>query len=175
MDVASALNQAGSILRDLERVDEAIAAQRRALALDEQYRGAEHPAVARDLCDLAAALLSAGDLSGALACAQRASQLDEQIYGAETPNPARDQAVLGEILRESGEMEASIRATRAALSGFARAYGKAHPVVGSLWNNLGHTYQRMGRLDEGRVVREGELLQRFQRQGRAGRRHRRGG
>ena len=61
---------------------------RRALAIDEQSYGKEHPDVARDLNNLAQLLQATNRLAEAEPLMRRALAIDEQSYGKEHPNVA---------------------------------------------------------------------------------------
>ena len=58
---------------------------RRALAIDEQSYGKEHPEVATDLNNLAALLQATNRLAEAEPLMRRALAIDEQSYGKEHP------------------------------------------------------------------------------------------
>ena len=61
---------------------------RRALAIDEQSYGPEHPDVARDLNNLAQLLQATNRLAEAEPLMRRALAIDEQSYGPEHPDVA---------------------------------------------------------------------------------------
>src|SRR5680860_465843 len=72
---------------------------RRALAIDEQSYGAEHPNVARDLNNLAQLLQATNRLAEAEPLMRRALAIDEQSYGAEHPEVAIDLNNLAQLLQ----------------------------------------------------------------------------
>ncbi|WP_322509971.1 tetratricopeptide repeat protein, partial [Anaerolinea sp.] len=138
----------GTVLRDMNRLVEAEQAHRRALALDERWRGAEHPATARDAVELSGTLLEMGRIHEARDLVERALSMDRACYGERHPAVGRDLAHLGEILRVRNALIEARQATQQALEIFADAFGKDHPLVGTMWNNLGHILHRMNRLDD---------------------------
>jgi len=76
------------LLQATNRLSEAEPLMRRALAIDEQSYGAEHPNVARDLNNLAALLKATNRLSEAEPLMRRALGIFEQSYGATHPDVA---------------------------------------------------------------------------------------
>src|SRR5680860_1122004 len=135
---------------------------RRALAIDEQSYGAEHPNVARDLNNLAQLLQATNRLAEAEPLMRRALAIDEQSYGAEHPEVAIDLNNLAQLLqakwhglsardREVGrEHGQSAHATllaeaeplmRRALAIDEQSYGAEHPEVAIDLNNLAQLLQ----------------------------------
>ena len=78
------------LLRAMNQPEEAEALLRRALAIDERILGPDHPAVARDLVNLAVLLQDGGRLAEAEALVRRALAIDERIYGPDHPSVVRD-------------------------------------------------------------------------------------
>src|SRR5680860_1259347 len=147
---------------------------RRALAIDEQSYGAEHPNVARDLNNLALLLQATNRLAEAEPLMRRALAIDEQSYGAEHPEVAIDLNNLAQLLqakwhglsardREVGrEHGQSAHATllaeaeplmRRALAIDEQSYGAEHPEVATDLNNLAQLLQAKW---HGLVARERE-------------------
>ena len=71
--IATVLINQGHLFEDQDRLDAADAVYKRALAIDEQTRGANHPDVARVLNDLASLSVARGDAQNAVAYSRRAT------------------------------------------------------------------------------------------------------
>ena len=82
------LNNLAQLLQATNRLAEAEPLMRRALAIDEQSYGKEHPNVAIDLNNLAQLLQATNRLAEAEPLMRRALAIDEQSYGKEHPNVA---------------------------------------------------------------------------------------
>ena len=82
---ARLMNQCGLLLLGKALHGEAEPLMRRALAIDEQSFGAEHPNVAIDLNNLAQLLQTTNRLAEAEPLMRRALAIDEQSFGAEHP------------------------------------------------------------------------------------------
>ncbi|MGE3888997.1 MAG: protein kinase [Vicinamibacterales bacterium] len=145
-NLALALQQLGTTLEMLERRDEAIAAYRRALALDrERAERLQGSADARlDLSfshgALGAALLSAGDIGGAREQYQRAIELRQAVADADPENDRATQAVayghqrMAWVEGEGGNLEAALASHERALTVYRqRALG--HPERDRLWSD----------------------------------------
>jgi tetratricopeptide (TPR) repeat protein len=76
------------LLQDTNRLEEAEPLLRRALAIDEQSYGPEHPNVARDLNNLALLLQDTNRLEEAEPLLRRALAINERSLGPEHPNVA---------------------------------------------------------------------------------------
>ncbi len=96
--------QPGSVASATNRLAEAEPLIRRALAIDEQSYGAEHPDVARDLNNLALLLKATNRLAEAEPLMRRALAIDEQSYGAEHPDVARDLNNLALLLKATNRL-----------------------------------------------------------------------
>ena len=76
------------MLQATNRLAEAEPLMRRALAIDEQSYGTDHPDVARDLNNLAQLLQDTNRLAEAEPLIRRALAIDEQSYGTDHPDVA---------------------------------------------------------------------------------------
>ncbi|MEQ1906437.1 MAG: tetratricopeptide repeat protein, partial [Pirellulaceae bacterium] len=89
-EISLAANDLGLLENDEANWDAAEPLYRRALAIDEQSYGAEHPYVAIRLNNLALLLYATNRLAEAELLLRRALAIVEQSYGAEHPNVARE-------------------------------------------------------------------------------------
>ena len=89
-ETANLLNNTGLFFRGRAEYAEARSHYERALEIDEQVYGADHPQVAIDLNNLAGVLQDLGELAQARSHFERALEISEQVYGADHPNVAVD-------------------------------------------------------------------------------------
>jgi len=147
------LEQAGSLwnalgrqLRRLADYASARTALERALGIDEQVYGPEHPKVARDVNNLGGVLRDQGDLAGARECYERALGIDERVYGPEHPKVAIRVNNLGRVLRAEGDLVGARECYERTLGIDERVYGLEHPKVAIRINNLGMVLKDQGDL-----------------------------
>jgi serine/threonine-protein kinase len=112
---ARTLYSLASVKGHLGRPDEAIALARRALSLDQEVVGPEHPLIADDLGLLAETLYSGDQADEALVTAKRALATSEHALGNEHPIVARALATLAEIYGRRGDFDAAERAATRSL------------------------------------------------------------
>ena len=86
--MAIRLNNLALLLQDTNRLAEAEPLMRRALAIDEQSYGPDHPDVAIRLNNLALLLQDTNRLAEAEPLMRRALAIDEKSYGPDHPNVA---------------------------------------------------------------------------------------
>jgi tetratricopeptide (TPR) repeat protein len=108
---------------------------RRALAIDEQSYGPDHPDVARDLNNLAELLQATNRLEGAEPLYHRALAIDEQSYGPDHPN-ATTLNNLAVLLRDTNRLEEAEPLLRRALAIAEQSLGPDHPNIAAALNNL---------------------------------------
>ncbi len=132
-------------------------AHERALAIDEQIYGPDHPAVAIRVNNLGRVLQDLGDLAGAQAAFERALAIDEQIYGSVHPEVATAVSNLGTVLQELGDLSGARSALERALRVFRAVYGEEHPHVATALNNLGSVLKDLGDLVGARAAYERSL------------------
>ena len=92
------------LLQDTNRLAEAEPLMRRALTIDEQSYGPEHPHVAIDLNNLARLLQATNRLTEAEPLMRRALTIDEQSYGPEHPDVAIDLNNLAHLLQATNRL-----------------------------------------------------------------------
>jgi tetratricopeptide (TPR) repeat protein len=103
---------------------------RRALAIDEQSYGTEHPSVARDLNNLASLLQETNRLSEAEPLFRRALAIDEQSYGGVHPLVAVKLWCLAVLLRDTnrlGEAQRLMQRAKVIYEQFEVGNGFEHP------------------------------------------------
>ncbi|MCH8852647.1 MAG: tetratricopeptide repeat protein, partial [Planctomycetes bacterium] len=135
---------------------------RRALAIDEQSYGAEHPNVAIRLNNLAQLLQATNRLAEAEPLMRRALAIDEQSYGAEHPRVATLNN-LAQLLQATNRLEEAEPLMRRALAIDEQSYGAEHPKVARDLNNLAQLLQATNRLAEAEPLmrRHVEIFHKF--------------
>ncbi len=121
---------------------------RRALAIDEESYGAEHPNVAIRLNNLAQLLQATNRLAEAEPLMRRALAIFEQSYGTEAPHVAVNLDNLAQLLQDTNRLEEAESLMRRALAIFMQSYGAEDPHVAGNLNNLAQLLQTTNRLAE---------------------------
>lgn len=140
-DLAAVRSSLGSVARARGLLDEALAHQQAAFALDRERLGEAHPAVARDLHNIAGVLRLEGDLAGALARYREALAIERAALGDAHAATGLTRNSIGLVLMAQDQLddaEVEIAAARDILE--AAAHGEraiAH-------HNLGLIAQRRG-------------------------------
>jgi len=151
------LDMAGRYLRIRGEPGEARPLAERALAIDEQAYGPNHPTVATVLDNLAMVLRDLGRPGEARPLFERALAITEQAYGPNHPQVAAVLNNLAMVLRDLGRPgEARPRFERA-LAITEQAYGPNHPEVATNLNNLAAVLRDLGRPGEARPLAERAL------------------
>ena len=146
--VSQSLNNLAGLLMHTNRLAEAEPLMRRALAIDEQYYGADHPNVAIRLNNLGQLLQDTNRLAEAEPLMRRSLAIDEQSYGAEHPKVANRLNNLAQLLRATNRLpEAEPLMDRVATI-FKNSLGEGHPNVATALNNLAQLLQATNRLAE---------------------------
>jgi len=142
------MNQLGLLLKTQVRFAEAEPLYRRALAIDENSYGPDHPNVARDLNNLAGLLQATNRLVEAEPLMRRALAIDENSYGSDHPDVARDLNNLAGLLWDTNRGAVAEPLMRRALTIDESSYGPDHPKVAIRLNNLAQLLQATNRLVE---------------------------
>ncbi len=142
------LNQAGQRWYNLAEWTRAELLMRRALAIDEQSYGVEHPNVAFRLNNLALLLQATNRLAEAEPLMRRALSIHEQSYDAEHPEVANRLTTLACLLHHTNRLVEAELLMRRALAIDEQSYGAEHPRVAIDLNNLAQLLQATNRLAE---------------------------
>ena len=143
-----ALNSLALLLHDTNRLAEAEPLMRRALAIDEQSFGAEHPSVAIDLNNLAQLLKATNRLAEAESLMRRALAIREQSYGPEHPRVAIALNNLAVLLQDTDRLAEAEPLMRRAMAIDEQSYGPEHPRVAACLSNLAVLLNATDRLAE---------------------------
>ncbi|MEM9399548.1 MAG: tetratricopeptide repeat protein [Verrucomicrobiota bacterium] len=145
---ASLLNEIG--LYHNARAEHALAEplMRRALEIDENGYGPDHPNVAIRLNNLAGLLQDTNRLGEAEPLMRRALEIDENGYGPDHPNVAIGLSNLAQLLKATDRLGEAEPLIRRALKIDENGYGPDHPNVAIHLNNLAGLLQDTNRLAE---------------------------
>ena len=131
------------------QVQEAEGLYKRALAISEKALGANHPAVAQTLNNLACVYGDQGKYSEAEGLYKRALAIREQALGANHPDVAHTLNNLALVYRAQGKYSEAEGLYKRALAIREQALGANHPDVGQTLNNLALVYRDQGKYSGG--------------------------
>jgi tetratricopeptide (TPR) repeat protein len=131
---------------------------RRALAINEQSYGAEHPTVARAVNNLAMLLQATNRLAEAEPLLRRALAIVKQSYGAEHPSVATGLNNLALLLQATNRLSEAEPLMRHALAIDEQAYGAEHPSVAIRLNNLAWLLKDTNRLAKAEPLSERAIM-----------------
>ncbi len=126
----------------------------RALAIREKVLGAEHPATATSLNNLALLLKSQGDYHGARPLYERALAIYEKALGVEHPDTATSLNNLAGLLKSQGDYEAARPLYERALAIYEKALGAEHPSTAATLSNLAGLLDFQGDYEAARPLYE---------------------
>jgi len=147
-DLADALANRGTIHRQQEQFDEAIALNLEALELRERRLGPDHPKVAISLNNLAVIHSNRRELEEAAGYLRRSLTIREKIYEPTHPSIAESLNNLGAILFFQKEYDEAIPIFEKAVEIDRAATGDQHPDFGQSLSNLGNVLHSAERYDE---------------------------
>ena len=145
---AVALNNLASLLQATNRLGEAEVLFRRALDIDANSFGPEHPKVAVRLNNLAELLRETNRLAEAEPLYRRALSILEKSFGSEHPDVAVGLNNLAMVLQETSRLAAAEPLFRRALTIVEKSLGREHPRVARGLNNLAMLLRKANRLAE---------------------------
>ena len=146
--VVAFLNNLGQLLQATNRLAEAEALMKRALAIDEASLGPDHPDVAIRLNNLGQLLQATNRLAEAEALMKRALAIDEASLGPDHPRVAIDLNNLGLLLQATNRLAEAEPLMKRALAIDEASLGPDHPRVAIDLNNLALLLQVTNRLAE---------------------------
>ena len=135
-------------LKDAALYAEAEPLIRRALAIDEQSYGKDHPKVALRLNNLARLLQATNRLTEAELLYRRALAINEQSYGKDHPRVAIVLNNLAQLLHATNRLAEAEALFRRALAIYEESCGKDHPDVATCLDNLAQLLKATNRLAE---------------------------
>lgn len=132
---ARLLNDISLLFQGQARNHEAEPLIRRALEIDENSFGPDHPDVASDLNNLAQLLQHTNRIAEAEPLMRRALDIDENSFGPNHPNVARDLNNLATLLKDTNRLAEVEPVLHRAVKIFAASLGHDHPNVKTVANN----------------------------------------
>ncbi|HWM95278.1 MAG TPA: tetratricopeptide repeat protein [Thermoanaerobaculia bacterium] len=130
------MNELGQYLHERSLYAEAEPLMRRALAIDEESFGSEHPNVARDLNNLSQLLQDTNRISEAEPLMRRALDIDEASFGSQHPEVAIHLNNLATLLQATNRLSEAEPLMRRAVEIFERSLGPDHPNTKIVQENL---------------------------------------
>ena len=130
------LLQMGSYLQRRAQFKEAQPYFERALDINEQVRGPEHPVTAQSLNNLGALLQDQGDFSSAQSYLAQALDIREQVLGANHPATAQSLNSLGRLLQAQGDLSSAQSYYERAFQIFRLCLGQDHEYTQMVLANL---------------------------------------
>ncbi len=148
LEVARALADIGAADIRLGRLDAALGAHARALAIRTATYGADHPLVASSERELGMALSDAGRFTDAIVPLERALAIQRVARGPQSIAVATLLDDLGRAARHTGDLEAALARHREALVIWEKVLGDPHPDLAVSLLNVGYTLAAAGRASE---------------------------
>ena len=147
-DVSYSASELSGFLDYASLFSEAEPLMRRALAIDEQSYGKDHPKVARDLNNLAQLLQATNRLSEAEPLMRRVVTICRKSLGENHPNVAIALNNLAGLLKDTNRFSEAETLVRQGLTIDEQSFGKDHRNVARDLNNLAQLLHYTNRLSE---------------------------
>jgi CHAT domain-containing protein/tetratricopeptide (TPR) repeat protein len=144
-DYGAALNNLGMVYEAQGNYADAEGLYKRALAIYEKARGAEHPDVAQVLNHLAIVYYDQGKYTDAEGLYKRALSIREKALRAGHPDIAQTINNLALVYQEQGKYADAEGLYKRALVILERAFGQHHPRLADSLDNLGMVYAAQDR------------------------------
>ena len=145
---ADLYSEYATLLESLARYSEAEPLSRRALAIDEEIHGSEHPSIAGRLSNLAGLLRATNRLSEAEPLFRRALAIGEASHDPDDPRVAIYINNLALLLQDTNRLAEAEPLCRRTLAIGEASFGPEHPSVATRLNNLATLLRITGRFDE---------------------------
>ena len=146
------LESSSAVRRAVEHLSDAQKCFDRAIAINRQTLGPNHPSVANNLNNLGNVLVALCDPRRAQICFEQALQISESFYGMDHPIVATISNSLGSVLKKLGDLEGARRQYQRALEIDLVSYGARHPLVALRLNNIGRVWYELGDVEKARML-----------------------
>jgi tetratricopeptide (TPR) repeat protein len=143
--LAIVLNNLAQLYHATNCFEKAEPLMKRALGIDENSNGPDHPDVARDLNNLAALYQTTNRLEEAEPLMKRALDIDENSYGPDHPDVARDLNNLAQLYKATNRLEEAEPLMSRAFEIFSASLSNEHPNTKVVFNNLIALRRELGR------------------------------
>lgn len=151
-EVATILDNLGTLLYYMGRHREAEPQLREALAIRRRLLVAEHSEIASSLNNLAMVFSATGRLAEAEKLYSESLAMDRKLRGGDHPNIASTMSNLGIVRANRGRFAEAEELQREALAMWKRVVGTEHPGVARTMNNLAYVLRPQGKLDEAEAL-----------------------
>ncbi|MEM9453272.1 MAG: tetratricopeptide repeat protein [Myxococcota bacterium] len=160
--IAQGQTRLGQVLYGQGKFEQARRYHERALRIQEQEWGVDHPAIAKTLNNLGTTIRLQEGYEQAQQYYERALRIQEQALGAHHPDLAVGLSNLGNVIADQGDGERARRYYEQALQICEAAMGADHPNLASILNNMGVVSREQGEYEEARedFERALEILER---------------
>jgi tetratricopeptide (TPR) repeat protein len=157
MDVATAANNLGLVLKNLGDFSRAKTYLERSLKINEELFGPEHERVASAANNLGSVLRDLGEYYCAKEQYERSIAIIQKLNRTDFPEVSKSINNLGQIFHDLGDYPNARIQYEQALEIDERMYGPLHPEVGRDLNNIGLLLQDMGKPKEAKIKFERAL------------------
>lgn len=152
--ISQAASEVGLFLRNSSLFLEAEVALRRALEIDEENLGSDHPLIAIRLTNLASVLESTSRLDQAEELHRRALSIDEKCLGPNHGSVAIRLTMLAGLLQRTNRLAEAEPLIRRSIAIVESSFGPEHPNLAMGLSNLAVVLHQTNRMDEAeRLVR----------------------
>ena len=146
------LNNLAEIFRLTGRFSDAESLYRRALKIDEELYGSQHPEVATVLNNLALLLESTARFNEAEQLSRKALKIDMEVYGEDHHRIAKDVSSLATIVEHKNQFSEAEEYYLKALHINEKIFGKISSEVSRDLINLGILYETLGRNEDSKAI-----------------------
>ncbi|MEM9463559.1 MAG: serine/threonine-protein kinase [Myxococcota bacterium] len=160
LELASSLNNLGTVFDRLGEYEQAKQHYKRSLRIFQKALGPDHPKVAISLGNLGAVFGSLGEHKQAKRHHQRALRIEEKALGPDHPHVADSLNSLGGVFFRLGEHEQAKQHFERALRIREKALGPDHPYVAYSLNNLGSVFFSQGEYEQAKLHHQRSLQMR---------------
>jgi len=154
---AEVLTHRGIILAQLGRIDAAVEAEEKSIAIRERVLGRDHPVVAGSLNNLANAYSHLRQPERAREMLERALDIEVSAYGPDHPEVALALSNLGNLASDTGDLERAEELLSRSLHIREAVSGPNHPAVAHALTNLGLVLHQRGERSAAREYYERAL------------------
>ena len=134
----------GVVYRDLGVYEKAEAMHRKAVEIEKELFGKEHPVVSRSLDNLAMVLVAEGKLAAAETTLREALAMQKKLLGNKNPYVALSLNRLAIVLDQQGKWIEAETMFREALAMKIEFVGNEHPDIAAALRQFGHCAPRSG-------------------------------
>jgi tetratricopeptide (TPR) repeat protein len=143
-----AINDLGSSYHSQKRFRESVIEHRRALGIQREVLGEEHPSTLNSMHNLATSQSALGQLKEAVELLEKVLDARRRILGPDHPRTLFTMANLPGIYSSLSRFEKAEDTYLKVIEGFRRVRGPDHPETSIVMNNLAVFYTNRGRLEE---------------------------